>query len=205
MDHSEGPNPRIETGLLKGMNLEVAPGVVTRPTGAKVRAAVLNALQADLPGAKVLDLFAGTGALGLEAVSRGACSARFVEKDRRALQALEKNVGEAKRRLAKQGKSEVGLSVVAQDVTLLLSQNSSAASDSRLIFDVAWADPPWDEVSALAPVLLKFLAPQVAIGGVFVLESGDGGEDITPFHGDGWDLTKSKTYGKTRITVYRRV
>lgn len=205
MDRSEGPSPRIETGLLKGMNLEVAPGVVTRPTGAKVRAAVLNALQADLSGAKVLDLFAGTGALGLEAVSRGASSARFVEKDRVALRALEKNVGEAKRRLDKQGKLEVELSVVAQDVMSLLTQNSSAPRSDGVNFDVVWADPPWAEVPALASVLLKLLAPQVAVGGVFVLESGDGAEDIAPFQSDGWNLTKSKTYGKTRITIYRRV
>ena len=207
MGKSEGPSPRIETGLFKGMTLEVAPGTATRPTGAKIRAAVLNILQADLPGAKVLDLFAGTGALGLDAVSRGASSARFVEKDRAALRALEKNVGEARRRLAKQGKSEVGLAlaVAAQDVSSFLSQSSSAPSDGRLIFDVVWADPPWVEVPALAPVLLKSLAAHVAIGGVFVLESGDGEHDVVPCLGEGWDLTKTKSYGKTRITVYRRV
>jgi len=89
---------RIIAGLARGMPLVVPRGSVTRPTSDRVREAIFSSLGDRVVGASVVDLFAGTGALGLEAASRGARSVTFVEQNRAALQSLEKNVAEFVRR-----------------------------------------------------------------------------------------------------------
>ena len=91
---------RIVGGTLGGRRLVTPPGAGTRPTAEKVRAALANSLQATggLDGARVLDLYAGSGALGLELLSRGASTAVFVEKDRAALTALRSNAAAGCRR-----------------------------------------------------------------------------------------------------------
>ena len=121
---------RIVGGTLGGRRLVTPPGAGTRPTAEKVRAALANSLQATggLDGARVLDLYAGSGALGLELLSRGASTAVFVEKDRAALTALRSNAA-----LVTQG-----VAVVAADV---LSYLGTAGIGP---FDVVLADPPYD-------------------------------------------------------------
>ncbi|HEY8375642.1 MAG TPA: 16S rRNA (guanine(966)-N(2))-methyltransferase RsmD, partial [Nannocystis sp.] len=83
---------RIIAGRWRGRRIEAPPGRDTRPTTDRVREAWMSALQPELPGARVLDLFAGSGALGLEALSRGAEHATFVERSGRALRALRANL-----------------------------------------------------------------------------------------------------------------
>ena len=121
---------RIVGGTLGGRRLVTPPGSSTRPTAEKVRAALANSLQATggLDGARVLDLYAGSGALGLELVSRGASTAVFVEKDRAALAALRSNVA-----LVAQG-----VTVVAADVLAYLG------TDGIGPYDAVVADPPYD-------------------------------------------------------------
>jgi 16S rRNA (guanine966-N2)-methyltransferase len=121
---------RIVGGTLGGRRLVTPPGAGTRPTAEKVRAALANSLQATggLDGARVLDLYAGSGALGLELLSRGASTAVFVEKDRAALTALRSNAA-----LVTQG-----VAVVAADV---LSYLGTAGIGP---YDVVLADPPYD-------------------------------------------------------------
>ena len=121
---------RIVGGTLGGRRLVTPPGAGTRPTAEKVRAALANSLQATggLDGARVLDLYAGSGALGLELLSRGASTAVFVEKDRAALTALRSNAA-----LVTQG-----VAVVAADVVSYLGTAGIGP------FDVVLADPPYD-------------------------------------------------------------
>ena len=121
---------RIVGGTLGGRRLVTPPGSSTRPTAEKVRAALANSLQATggLDGARVLDLYAGSGALGLELLSRGASTGVFVERDRVALTALRSNAA-----LAKQG-----VTVVAADVLAYLGTAGIGP------FDVVVADPPYD-------------------------------------------------------------
>jgi 16S rRNA (guanine966-N2)-methyltransferase len=121
---------RIVGGTLGGRRLVTPPGAGTRPTAEKVRAALANSLQATggLDGARVLDLYAGSGALGLELLSRGASTAVFVEKDRVALAALRSNVALA----------ALGVTVVAADVLGFLGTAGIGP------FDVVVADPPYD-------------------------------------------------------------
>ena len=84
---------RVIAGVAKGRRLRAPAGLATRPMTDRAREAVFSAIAASIPGARVLDLYAGTGSLGLEALSRGAASATFVERDRSAVTALQVNVG----------------------------------------------------------------------------------------------------------------
>ncbi|MFV7904247.1 RsmD family RNA methyltransferase, partial [Enterococcus faecium] len=102
---------QISSGWAKGMRLMTPRGDGTRPTAAKVRAAALNMLMPVLPGSRFLDLFAGSGGMGLEAVSRGASAAFFVDKAPPALAALRQNVAELTRRAQAQGLTVPHLSV----------------------------------------------------------------------------------------------
>lgn len=124
---------RIIAGRWRGHPIQAPPGRHTRPTTDRVREAWMSALQAELPGARVLDLFAGSGALGLESLSRGAAHATFVERSGAALRALRANV-------AKLGATEV--EVVRGDAIAYASRLEAGA------FDVALADPPYGEAYA---------------------------------------------------------
>jgi 16S rRNA (guanine966-N2)-methyltransferase len=151
----------------------------------RVKAAIFSSLGERVVGARVLDLFAGSGALGIEALSRGADSATFVENDRQALDAIERNLAQA------------GLSgrIRRQDVFEFLRR----ASDSE-IFDLIFADPPYDELSgdeSIAHLLLKNenLGAHLARSGLLVLETRP--QDISGRIG--WDSVRTRRYGATEV------
>lgn len=165
---------RVVAGALGGRRLEAPPGTDTRPTTDKVRQAVFNALESAglVEGMTFLDLYAGSGAMGIEALSRGADSCTFVERDRAALAALRSNLGSLG--LDQQSR------VVAGDVTVALGQLPRV--------DIAIVDPPyrfdgWPEVLALVP-------------SDFVVAESDR-EVPAP---DGWRSERSRRYGRTFIT-----
>lgn len=124
---------RIIAGRWRGHPLAVPRGMRTRPTTDRVREAWMSVLQHDLPGARVLDLFAGSGALGLEALSRGAAHVTFVEKARAPLDALQQNV----KRLAADD-----VEIVKDDA---MHYAARLAPDS---FDIVLADPPYGHAHA---------------------------------------------------------
>ncbi|HET9985378.1 MAG TPA: 16S rRNA (guanine(966)-N(2))-methyltransferase RsmD [Longimicrobiales bacterium] len=130
---------RIVAGRWRGHPIQAPPGRGTRPTTDRVREAWMSAMQPYLPDARVLDLFAGSGALGLEALSRGAASATFVERAGGALRALRANI-------EKLGAEEV--EVVRGDAL------AYARALGPHAFDLAVADPPYDEPYAAALVEL---------------------------------------------------
>ena len=123
---------RVRAGALKGRRLVTPRGSTTRPTADQVRIALMDTLMPRLPGARLLDLFAGAGGVGLEALSRGAGHATFVERDARAVQALRANV------------ETLGLAAQARversDVRAALER--LAREEAR--FDVVFLDPPYD-------------------------------------------------------------
>ena len=123
---------RVVGGVWGGRRLVTPPGEVTRPTSEKVRAALASSLYATggLVGARVLDLYAGSGALGIELVSRGASSAVFVERDRAALAALRQNI---------EALGGHGLTVLPGDVHGVVGSSAIVGP-----FDVVVADPPYD-------------------------------------------------------------
>ncbi len=168
---------RVVAGIVGGRHLATPPGRGTRPTSELVRAAIFNSLEARgvLPGATVVDLFAGSGALGVEALSRGAARAVFVEADRRAARVIEANL------------AALGLADRAEVHAVPVERWEPVAAD------VVLADPPygwdgWDD-------LLDRLRP---LGDVLVVAEAD-----HQLAGDGWEVVASKRHGGTVVTQLR--
>jgi 16S rRNA (guanine966-N2)-methyltransferase len=171
---------RIIAGSRKGHTIHAPKGVDTRPTGDRVREAAFN-LIGPVDGASVLDLFAGSGAMGLEALSRGAERAVFVESDGAACRAIEQNL--EKLRLT-------GARVVCNDVLRFLGTE-------RGRYDLVLVDPPYDLVESLQMRLSPYLAAVLAEDGLLVFESSSRDEpDLA--------LAKrtSRRYGSARLTVF---
>lgn len=145
---------RVVAGTFGGRRLQVPPGQVTRPTADRAREGLFSSLQSllDLPGATVLDLYAGSGALGIEALSRGAAQATFVEEHPLAVEAIRANLVALDLTRAE---------VQAEPVTRWLETVPARC------YDLVLADPPY--ACAIEPVLALLVA-WVAPGGVVVLE-----------------------------------
>jgi 16S rRNA (guanine966-N2)-methyltransferase len=154
-----------------------------RPTGDRVREAVFN-LVGPVDGAEVLDLFAGSGALGLEALSRGASAATFVESDRVAAETIVKN-------LDKLGLE--GARVYREDAARRLA--TEAAAGRR--YDLVLVDPPYRMLSTFLPTLAAHLPAVVAQDGLVVVESDAKEEPELPL-----PLRTSRKYGSTRVTLF---
>ncbi|WP_026912456.1 16S rRNA (guanine(966)-N(2))-methyltransferase RsmD [Patulibacter minatonensis] len=177
---------RIVAGRFGGRRLTAPPGLDTRPTGDRVRESLFSIL-GPLHGARVLDLFAGTGALGLEALSRGAAHATFVERDRRALDALGANIDAF-------GLDQDEALVVRGDYRRAL-RDAGARGEA---YDLVLLDPPYRDASGIAPVLDTALRPLLREGATVVTES----DRRSPMHLDlgGAD---ERRYGDTLIRIHR--
>lgn len=170
---------RVVAGTAGGRRLKAPKGDAVRPTSDMVRQAIFNSLGSldALDGAAVLDLFAGTGALGIEALSRGASRATFVEQDPAAVRVIHDNVAAT---------GVEGATVVREDVLRFLARLPAGQT-----VDVAFADPPyafdqWD-------VLLEALAPLACL----VVTESDRPVDA----GSAWEVLKVKRYGGTVVTL----
>ena len=176
---------RIVAGSRKGHRIEAPKGVVTRPTGDRVREAVFSII-GPVEGARVLDLFAGSGAMGLEALSRGAASCLFVERDRAACRVIQANL------------EKLGL-------TGAVVANSAAAAALRSEIernrtsDLVLVDPPYEEWDAHAATLADLLPRVLADDGLVVVETSERVEPALPL-----DLVTTRRYGSARITVFSR-
>ena len=171
---------RIIAGTHRGRRIAAPKGLSTRPTGDRVREAAFN-LIGPVDGAAVLDLFAGSGALGIEALSRGAASVTFVERDRAACRTISENL--ERLRLT-------GARVTCGDAVWALRQETRA-------YDLVLVDPPyelWTELeSKLAAHLPRVLAPE----GLLVVETGARTEPALPL-----PLRTSRRYGSARLTLF---
>ncbi|HET7572990.1 MAG TPA: 16S rRNA (guanine(966)-N(2))-methyltransferase RsmD [Gaiellaceae bacterium] len=174
---------RVIAGSRKGHTIAAPRGLETRPTSDRVRENVFN-LVGPLGGASVLDLFAGSGALGIEALSRGATRAVFVERDPDAVRTIERNLD--KLRL-------VGARVVRGDAVATLAQEALAGRK----YDLVLVDPPYDMYPALQPQLARYLPPVLAEDGLLVLETDAHVEPELPL-----PQRTSRRYGAARITIY---
>ncbi len=178
------------------MRLVSPEGTVTRPTASRIREAVLNSLQSELAGARVLDLFAGSGAVGIEAISRGAAGCVWVERDRRVGQALRKNVEELQRRAGKQSIGVDPCEVCVDEIVPVLAR----LAKQGVIFDIIWADPPYaDTLAHLRTILAQ--ARQLCPSGVVIVESGVDLQATGQLAG--WQLLKTKEYGETFVTFLK--
>src|SRR5579859_4158972 len=147
---------RIVAGTRKGARIFAPKGPDTRPTGDRVREAVFNILGA-VDGAAVLDLYAGSGAMGLEALSRGAVKAVFVEQDGDAVRTIERNLD----------KLHLSGTVLRQDAVTALA--SEAGSGRK--YDLVLVDPPYDMYADIQPKLARYLPSVLAEDGVVVVET----------------------------------
>jgi 16S rRNA (guanine966-N2)-methyltransferase len=177
---------RVIAGRAGGVPL-VSPKNGTRPTMDRVKAAIFSSLGEIVIGARVLDLFAGTGALGIEALSRGADSALFVDEDRQSIAAIEKNLA----------KTQLAGRVRQQDVFSFL-KNAAAATEK---FQIVFADPPYDKMKSGERFTEKLLANEtlprlLEPDGVFVLEKRPS-EELPPTKL--WQVRRQKRYGATEV------
>ncbi len=181
---------RVIAGSAGGIHLTV-PQRGVRPTMDRVKAAIFSSLADQVIDAPILDLFAGSGGLGIEALSRGAASVLFVEEDRQSIRAIEKNLA----------KTNLKGRVRQQDVFEFL-RRSSFAEKFRIIF----ADPPYEKTKAGEHFTEKLLANAALAqllepGGVFVLEKRPAERIPEP---ELWNVIRGKTYGATEVLFLRR-
>ena len=176
---------RVITGTARGRNLMTLPSEeVTRPTSQSTKEALFSSIQFELEGKQVLDLFAGTGQLGIEALSRGARFCTFVENNRNAYKIVEQNIKNCR----------------MEDVSSLVFSDAVSFLSRRDTFDIALLDPPYNKGLILA--CLEKLTPKMNDGGVIICESAKGEE--LPESAGGWSISKQKHYGKTKLTYYRK-
>ena len=182
---------RIIAGIAKGMTLAV-PRAGVRPTADRIRGAIFSSLGGRVVGARVLDLFAGTGALGLEAASRGAESVTFVEQERNALECLNKNTQTFRRNREASCVLSVAPVAVESEVRKLAGAGG--------IFTLIFADPPYGED---AQELLRDtrLPGLLAREGLLVLESAKRDALAVPMP---WERMREAVYGDTQVNFLQR-
>jgi 16S rRNA (guanine966-N2)-methyltransferase len=172
---------RIIAGTRKGHTIHAPRGADTRPTSDRVRENVFNIL-GPIDGAAVLDLYAGSGAMGMEALSRGAVRAVLVESDRDAVRTIERNLD----------KLRLKATVLERDALAVLATE-------RTKYDLVFVDPPYDMYPELESKLARYLPRVLGDDGVVVLETDARTEPKLPL-----EQRTSRKYGQTRVTVYGR-
>ena len=205
---------RVVGGEWRGRPLAAPAGRGTRPTSDKVREAIFDVLLAlpqvhaggeaapaagALGGHVVLDLFAGSGALGIEALSRGADGCTFVENERAALQALRANLERLGVTVGGRGERDEGgadgraprARVLAADARRALQADARRGARYTLVF----ADPPYDRYAEVRPALARLMGALFAPRAVLVIETAAGTAAGLP-----WTIVREKRYGSTRVT-----
>jgi 16S rRNA (guanine966-N2)-methyltransferase len=176
---------RIISGSRRGARIFAPKGQETRPTSDRVREAAFNLIGPGyVEGANVLDLFAGSGAMGLEALSRGAAHATFVESDREACRAINRN-------LDKLGLE--GATVLCQDA--LTALRADARGGTR--YDLVLVDPPYRRFSSLQNALIQYLPEILAPNGLLLVETAAAEEPDLPLA-----QRTSRRYGAARLTLF---
>lgn len=178
---------RVITGTARGKRLKELAGLDTRPTTDRVKESIFNIVQFDVEGRRVLDLFAGTGQLGIEALSRGAASAVLVDLRREAAAVIQENLDST--RLADRGR------VVQGDFSAFLS-------GYREKFDLIFLDPPYGAGLLERALELITAIDIVTQNGIIVCESAL--ETELPAFPAPYEKGREYRYGKIKITVYRR-
>jgi len=182
---------RVIAGELKGRKLRTIPGLKTRPTADRTREAVFSILGPAVRGAHVLDVFAGSGAFGIEAVSRGAASALFIEIGREALDALTGNI------------QTCGLTDRVSVIRWDAGRNLNCLGNREPKFDLVFLDPPYRR-GLVGPALSHLLAAQCLENGArLVVEHG--ADDPFPEPAAFYQLRDRRRYGKTLVSFLNYV
>lgn len=175
---------RVITGTAKGRRLTTLEGEDIRPTAAKVKGAIFNSIQFDIEGRTVLDLFAGSGQLGIEALSRGAKKAFFVDLSREAIKVINDNLEHCR---------------LKDNASVFNGDSISYLKTTREKFDIVFIDPPYKK--QLAEKALSLVLNIMNDGGIIVCET-DIKEELPDAVGE-YTVTKQDTYSKTKLTIYR--
>ena len=179
---------RVITGKARGIVLKTPDGMTTRPTADRVKEALFSIIQYDVPGTSVLDLFAGTGQLGIEALSRGAAKAVFIDERPDACALVKENL--KRTRLESDGR------VVRSDYAAFLKS-------CKAKFDIIFLDPPYAEKFLENSLKMITEIDILQSNGIIVTERPLGKELLFEF--DGFLRSKDYKYGKTVLTLYRKV
>lgn len=183
---------KIITGTAKGKTLKTLEGDATRPTSERIKEAIFSSLQFDLEGRRVLDLFAGCGQLGLEALSRGSASVTFVDSSREAMDVVKENA-------RRTGFFDLCRYAVSD------YRNFMRKASGRDVYDLVLIDPPYAMECCKEAVGKLVEADLLADGAIVVCESGT--EDFDPGAFTDFDIHKSTHYGKktfVNILIYRK-
>ncbi len=175
---------RVITGIARGRKLLTLEGIDVRPTTDRVKEAIFSIIQFELEGRRVLDLFAGSGQLGIEALSRGAHSVTFVDQSKKSVEVIQENL------------ESTGL---GKNTIVKNSDAASFLATSRDVFDIVFLDPPYNK--KIIDDVLPLLCEKVSQGGTIVCET-QLNEELPLSAGD-FSIFREYKYGKTKITIYR--
>ena len=178
---------RVITGKARGVQLKTPEGMQTRPTTDRVKEALFSIIHFDIPGARVLDLFGGTGQLGIEALSRGAKSAVFVDAQDKACRLIGENLKKTK---------------LEQDARVVRSDYLQYMERCREKFDIILLDPPYAEVF-LENALKRITEIDILESNGIIVAERPLGKDL-PWEFEGYTRSKDYKYGNVLLTVYRK-
>ena len=178
---------RVISGKARGVQLKTPDGMATRPTADRVKEALFSIIQFDIPAAKVLDLFGGTGQLGIEALSRGAKSAVFVDAGEPACKLIRENLRRAK---------------LESDATVIRSDYLAYLKRCKEKFDIIFLDPPYAEVFLENALNCIAEIDILQSGGIIIAERPVGKE--IPVELAGFTRSKDYKYGTVLLTLYRK-
>jgi len=177
---------RVITGSARGRRLNTVPGSdLVRPTSEKVKEAVFSAIQFDIEGRRVLDLFAGSGQMGIEALSRGAENATFVDSSDISLKVVKENLKTTN---------------LSEKATVVKSDSLSFLSRTNEKFDIAFVDPPYS--TGLLQKAISNIENVMSDFGIIVCEHPK--EETLPEELSKFSVSKNYKFGKITVTVYKR-
>ena len=179
---------RVIAGSKRGLKLDALEGLETRPTTDRVKEALFNLIQFEIQGAKALDLFGGSGALGIEALSRGAESVVFVDQSLASARVIKRNLERAK--------FEDAAQILTQDWEAALSRLENSE------FDLVFVDPPYH--AALETLVLEKLDAYNLLSQDAIIVIEHPASRSLPEAVEGYSFVKSRQYGMTALTIYRR-
>lgn len=178
---------RVITGKARGIQLKTPEGMQTRPTADRVKEALFSIINFDIPGANVLDLFGGTGQLGIEALSRGAAGAVFVDAREDSCKLIRENLRRTK---------------LEKDAKVIRSDYMDYLSRCREKYSIIFLDPPYAEVFLENAIKRITEIDILQSNGIIVAERPLGKE--LPWEFEGYTRSKDYKYGKVLLTIYRK-
>ncbi|MBQ6625980.1 MAG: 16S rRNA (guanine(966)-N(2))-methyltransferase RsmD [Ruminococcus sp.] len=175
---------RVITGTARGRILETLKGDDVRPTTDKVKEAIFSAIQFELEGRHFLDLFAGCGQMGIEALSRGCATATFIDKSKASVKVIERN-------LAVTNLKQLSRVINADSVNFI--------KNTAQEFDIVFLDPPYNK--GLLQEVMPLVAQRMKKTGVIICESALNDEILQKYYN--FTLDRQRTYGKIKVSIYR--